>query len=57
MAPPKCGKCDNQTFQATSISVLGWNFELHAVHCAQCGAVVGIVEDVAAVLKDLRVAR
>jgi hypothetical protein len=37
--------------------VLGWTFELHAVHCAQCGAVVGIVEDVAAVLKDLRVAR
>ena len=44
MASPNCGKCGSTSFQLSLVSPLGANYQLSAVHCAKCGAVLGVTE-------------
>jgi predicted nucleic-acid-binding Zn-ribbon protein len=44
MARPICPKCDNPTFQITEIEPIDGKYKLNAIHCAKCGAVVGVKE-------------
>ena len=42
MTTPKCPKCNHPTFAFTEILPKGSKFKMYAVHCASCGAVMGI---------------
>lgn len=55
MVKPKCAKCDHASFTSSVISPINGNFKLIAVHCAKCGAVVGITdcEDVGSLVHSL----
>jgi predicted nucleic-acid-binding Zn-ribbon protein len=44
MARPKCPKCDHTSFQSSEIKPVNSNFRLLAVHCAKCGAIVGVTD-------------
>jgi hypothetical protein len=46
MARPLCPKCENNKFQVSQIQAKDGNFLLVAIHCAACGAVVGVKEAV-----------
>ena len=55
MARPKCPKCDHTRFESTLISPKNGNFKMLAVHCAKCGAIVGMADchDVGSVVQCL----
>jgi ribosomal protein S27AE len=55
MARPKCPKCDHTSFQSSEISPTNSHFKLLAVHCAKCGAVVGMTDcdDVGSLVRSL----
>jgi ribosomal protein S27AE len=58
MARPKCPKCDSICFQSSEIKPINGNFKLLAVHCAKCGAIVGMAdcEDVGSLVHSLAAA-
>ena len=55
MARPKCPKCDHTQFESTPISPKNGNFKVLAVHCAKCGAIVGMadIQDVGSLVQSL----
>lgn len=45
MATPNCPKCGSARFQLTDTSAIaGAQFKMAFVHCAACGAVVGVTD-------------
>jgi predicted nucleic-acid-binding Zn-ribbon protein len=58
MAKPKCPKCDHTSFKSSAIKPTNSNFKLLAVHCAKCGATVGVTDcdDVGSLVHSLAAA-
>ncbi len=48
MAAPSCVKCGHATFSGTMRNIPSAGRNVVFVHCEQCGAVVGVVEQVSA---------
>jgi transcription elongation factor Elf1 len=42
MVKPKCPKCEHSSFKSSAIKPI--NSKLLAVHCAKCGAIVGVTD-------------
>jgi uncharacterized Zn finger protein len=55
MAKPKCPKCDHGKFESSLIKPQNGNFKMLAVHCAKCGAIVGMADcqDVGSLVQSL----
>jgi hypothetical protein len=56
MAEPSCLKCGNNQFQMTPVDLGSPRHKHSLVHCAQCGGVIGIVDEmnVEATLQEAR---
>jgi predicted nucleic acid-binding Zn-ribbon protein len=56
MAEPSCLKCGNNQFQMTPVDLGSPRHKHSLVHCAQCGSVIGVVDElnVEATLQEAR---
>jgi hypothetical protein len=56
MAEPSCLKCGNKQFQMTPVELGSPRHKHSLVHCAQCGGVIGVVDElnVEATLQEAR---
>jgi len=44
MATSTCPKCDSTSFECVEAPITGLEFRHNFIQCAQCGAVVGVLD-------------
>lgn len=45
MARPTCPKCESSRFEMTTVdNIQNARFKMNLIHCASCGATIGVVD-------------